>query len=64
MSLHNHFPARAIDCAILEGGKCIWEPEVVFYPLGKLAKEVDLVWGGNWETFKDWPHVELPKNVP
>jgi len=61
-SKHNVFPSRALDCAILEGGKAIWREEV-FWPLGALAKECGLVWGGSWTSFQDPPHLELPKEV-
>lgn len=62
MSKHNKFPARAVDCAITEGGKTIWD-EAVFWPFGALARECNLVWGGDWESFKDYPHLELPEGV-
>ena len=61
-SNHNCFPARAVDVAILDGGKAVWD-ESGFWSLGALAKECDLVWGGNWTSFQDFPHLELPKEV-
>ena len=68
-SKHNVFPARAIDCAVLEGGKAVWREEV-YWPLGAIARECSLIWGGDWngngkrdESFIDYPHVELPKEV-
>ena len=27
---------------------------------GAIAEKCGLVWGGNWQTFKDYPHLELP----
>ncbi len=27
--------------------------------LGRCARACDLVWGGDWTSFKDWPHVEI-----
>ena len=62
-SLHNEFPARAVDTAILVSGKCIWD-ESYFYPLGNLAKAHGLEWGGFWTKFVDIPHFQLPKDVP
>lgn len=61
-SNHNKFPSRAVDVAITEGGKCIWD-EAVFWPLGNLAKQCGLVWGGSWAGFQDTPHFELSKDV-
>lgn len=62
LSKHNLFPARAVDFAVLDGGKAVWD-EAPFWPLGALARECGLVWGGDWTTFKDYPHVELPKEA-
>jgi len=61
-SQHNYFPARAVDVAILDGGKCIWD-DAVFWPLGNLARECKISWGGFWEKWQDPPHLELPKEV-
>jgi peptidoglycan hydrolase-like protein with peptidoglycan-binding domain len=30
--------------------------------LGRLAKEQDLYWGGDWISFKDWAHVQYYPN--
>lgn len=69
LSNHNKFPSRAADIAILEGGKVTWREEC-YWPLGALARECDLIWGGDWnsngikdEKFLDLPHVELPPEV-
>jgi len=62
---HNQWPARAIDCAVLVGGKVIWD-EAEYYCLGKYAKKYGLEWGGFWQPPKfkpDFPHFYLPKNV-
>ena len=34
---------------------------VVWQELGRLAVSVGLKWGGNWESFKDIPHVEMAR---
>lgn len=62
LSNHNKFPSRALDVAVTDGGKTVWD-ESCYYPLGVLAKECSLEWGGFWERFKDFPHFELPKDV-
>lgn len=61
-SQHNFFPSRAIDVVVVDGGKTVWAEEV-YWPLGALARECDLEWGGHWEKFKDYPHFQLPKEV-
>lgn len=61
-SNHNYKPSRAIDVAVLVAGKVSWDVKN-YLPLGALAKAHGLVWGGDWKTFKDYPHLELPKEV-
>lgn len=68
-SQHNIFPSRAADVAILIGGKVTWKDEM-YWPLGALAKQCGLVWGGDWngngvkdEEWFDLPHFQLPGDV-
>ena len=41
-----------------------WEPEA-FYPIAEAMEQAadildtPIVWGGDWRTFKDYPHFEL-----
>ena len=58
-SKHNLHPARALDFAVTVGGKVSWDIRE-YAPVGALAKQHGLVWGGDWKTLKDAPHVELP----
>ena len=62
VSNHNHFPARALDFCILIHGKVSWEP-AEYAVVGMLAEERGLVWGGNWQTLRDCPHLEI-KEAP
>lgn len=62
LSAHNYFPSRAIDVAVMLDGKIAWR-EDLYHPLAELAARHGLVSGGSWKTFKDWPHIELPKVV-
>lgn len=60
-SKHNVFPARAIDIAITDGGKIMYD-ECYIYPLANLARECKLEPGGFWTgSFQDWPHFQLRK---
>lgn len=61
-SKHNVFPARAIDVCVLVGGKTTWD-EKDYWPIMSLAKKHNLIHGGTWIKFPDWPHVELPSDV-
>lgn len=66
-----HIPAKngfshAVDVVAMIDGKAKWD-----WPLyGKIAKamksaakaeKVPLEWGGDWVSFKDGPHFQLPK---
>lgn len=59
VSKHNLLPARAIDFAVIVNGKITWDSRE-YVPVGALAKEEGLIYGGSWPTLKDYPHVELP----
>lgn len=60
-----HLTGHAVDVAVLVDGKVRWD-----WPLyGQLAvtfknvaRELNLPleWGGDWRTFKDGPHFQLP----
>ena len=58
----------AIDIAILNPNnpkEIIWSDIALYTKVAnhilKIAKEqgVNLEWGGNWKSFKDYPHFEL-----
>lgn len=58
-SKHNLYPALAIDVVVIDlyTKKAIWEP-TFYMPLKEICKKLKLVWGGNWVTIKDYPHIE------
>lgn len=57
--------AHAVDLAIKLDGKLRWD-EPLFVQLGKAmkaaakAENVPIEWGGDWKTFSDKPHFQLP----
>lgn len=63
-----HITGHAVDVAALVGGAIRWD-----WPLyDKIAKafkqaskelNIPIVWGGDWETFKDGPHFELDRSI-
>ena len=60
-SAHNYDPSRAIDFAFkLKDGSLSWN-KLLFKEFAELMLKYDngLVWGGSWESIKDYPHVEL-----
>lgn len=62
-----HLTGHAVDLAALVGGQVRWD-----WPLySKLATamkqaaselNIPIEWGGDWTTFKDGPHFQLPHN--
>lgn len=60
-----HIHGFAVDIAPIIGGKVSWDWPA-FYPLARaikaaaLAEKVNLTWGGDWRSFVDGPHWELP----
>jgi len=61
-SRHNFFPSQAIDVCVDSdpgpGKVAVWD-RASYAPLGPLAAEFGLMWGGNW-AMDDYPHLELP----
>ena len=60
-SNHNYYPSRAMDFAVMIGGKITWDYKE-YNVVGELAVKHGMVWGGDWERFKDRPHIGLPKD--
>lgn len=55
-SNHNH--REAVDFAFVVAGEISWD-ERLYQNIGRWAKQAGLKWGGDWKSFKDFPHVEL-----
>lgn len=60
-----HLTGHAVDIVPIVDGKISWDWK--FYSevrnammLAAAELKVDIEWGGNWETFKDGPHWQLP----
>jgi peptidoglycan L-alanyl-D-glutamate endopeptidase CwlK len=60
-----HITGHAVDIAPYVNGSVHWDWPL-FYPLAKaikaaaVAEGVPIEWGGDWRTFKDGPHWQLP----
>jgi peptidoglycan L-alanyl-D-glutamate endopeptidase CwlK len=60
-----HLTGHAVDLAPMVGGTVRWDWPL-YHRLAKIIKEaavaenVPIEWGGNWKTFKDGPHWQLP----
>ena len=59
---HNYSPSRAIDIAPYP---IDWEDIAAFKELAMVVKKamvttgIMLTWGGDWKSFKDFPHYEV-----
>jgi peptidoglycan L-alanyl-D-glutamate endopeptidase CwlK len=66
-SLHNHTEggkpaAKAFDIVPLVQGKPQWQAtHPHWHQLGALGKSLGLEWAGDWRTFREYPHFQLPK---
>jgi peptidoglycan L-alanyl-D-glutamate endopeptidase CwlK len=58
-SNHNHSPSKALDFAIVFNGKVMWNALGEFAEFAAYAKKHGVKWGGDWPTFKDYPHLEV-----
>jgi peptidoglycan L-alanyl-D-glutamate endopeptidase CwlK len=57
--------SKAVDLAALQGGAITWDwayYHKIAAAMKQAAKElgVSIEWGGDWKTFKDGPHFQLP----
>lgn len=65
-----HLTGHAVDVAPLVGGKVRWDWPLYYQiaPVIKAAAKelnIPIEWGGDWRTFKDGPHWQLPfKDYP
>lgn len=74
-TLHSrHLPdknglAAAVDVAAIKNGEPWWAPGQEATVFGDIARNikaaastlsVNIQWGGDWITFKDWGHYQLP----
>lgn len=62
--------SRAVDIAPLDGGQVSWAWPL-YHKLAPIIKQaakeagVPIEWGGDWRSFKDGPHWQLPfKSYP
>jgi hypothetical protein len=54
-SYHNY--GLAFDVVIMQNGKPVWQR--LPNNIGDLGASFGFEWGGNWRTFKDYPHFQM-----
>lgn len=55
-----HCWGLAFDFAVKVDGQVSWNRLDLYERVGQLGKSLGLRWGGDFKTFKDRPHFELP----
>ncbi len=61
-SYHNF--GLALDFAVIKNGRLVWDQEHPHWrEFVRIAKEEGFAWGGDWASFKDYPHLEIA-NAP
>jgi peptidoglycan L-alanyl-D-glutamate endopeptidase CwlK len=60
-----HLDGHAVDIAPMIGGEVRWDWPLYFkladvVKNAATAENVPIEWGGDWKTFKDGPHWQLP----
>lgn len=60
-----HLTGHAVDLAAIVDGDVRWDWPLYTHIAGAMkgaARElgIEIVWGGDWESFRDGPHFELP----
>lgn len=63
-----HLSGKAVDIAVIKDGTVTWDMkyyQLVADHIKNTAKEmkIDIIWGGDWNSFKDGPHFELHRSV-
>jgi len=63
-----HLTGKAVDIAVIKDGEVTWDfkyYQLVSDHIKKIAKDmkIDVVWGGDWVSFRDGPHFELHRSV-
>lgn len=57
----NHNYGLAIDYVLLtsDGSRAIWTVTENWKRVAKIGKDLGCLWGGDWKSFKDYPHLEM-----
>lgn len=56
-SMHNY--GLALDFVIMVNEKMVWKVDENWMKVVNAFKKYGFAWGGDWKTFKDYPHLEF-----
>ena len=61
----NHNYGLAIDYVLLseDGKKALWTINEKWRRVAQIGKSLGFSWGGDWKSFKDYPHLEMMGGV-
>lgn len=55
--------SRAFDIVVMKDGKPDWDKKNPAWKIaGKIGVSVGLTWAGNWKSFQEYPHFQLPES--
>lgn len=54
-SFHNY--GLAVDVVLIKNGEAVWSP--VSKDVVDIGTSLGFEWGGNWKSFKDYPHFQM-----
>lgn len=62
-SVHNE--GRAVDFFLVtsDGKRALWKVDEKWRRVAEIAKEIGFLWGGDWASFPDYPHLEWPVSI-
>lgn len=60
-SKHQH--CLAVDVVPVKYGWYMWHDKEMWAKVGKTGESLDLIWGGRWHRFRDYPHFESPMSI-
>jgi peptidoglycan L-alanyl-D-glutamate endopeptidase CwlK len=59
-SYHNY--GLALDFCLQINGKLVWKVDANWLKVANVFKKAGWSWGGDWKSFKDYPHLEKTFN--
>lgn len=62
-SVHNYGLAIDYFLTTHDGSKSTWVVNAQWRRVGAIAKEMGFEWGGDWTSFKDYPHLQFNRGL-
>lgn len=58
---HNQLPSKAFDIAFKDKlGNLVWDNKnFLNFAIAIRSTNINIKWGGDWKSFKDYPHFEI-----